>query len=124
VASGSAKQPQDSGLKDGLPMLAATTPLAKLIEDYEADLRGRGLDDRHVHDTITRLKRMVAETGWRSLSDIRPDAFVRWRASLKCSAKTIKEYQTSAAAFLNWLVRVDRLAANPLAKTDKCRWTE
>jgi integrase len=62
---------------------------------------------------------MVADTGWRALNDIRPDAFVRWRASLTCSAKTVKEYQTSAAAFLNWLVRVDRLAANPLAKIDK-----
>jgi integrase len=99
--------------------VAATTPLGDLIADYEADLLGRGLDDRHVHDTIARLKRMVADTGWRALSDIRPDAFVSWRATLTCSAKTVKEYQTSAAAFLNWLVRVDRLAANPLAKIDK-----
>src|SRR5215204_577843 len=88
--------------------VAATTPLAELVADYETDLVGRGLDDRHVHDTIARLKRMIAETGWRALSDIRPDAFVRWRASLTCSAKTVKEYQTSSAAFLNWLVRVDR----------------
>ena len=42
-----------------------------------------------------------------------------WRATFTCSAKTVKEYQTSAAAFLNWLVRVDRLATNPLAKIDK-----
>src|SRR5688572_5558873 len=60
--------------------VAATTPLANLIAEYEGDLLGRGLDDRHVHDTIARLKRMVADTGWRALSDIRPDAFVRWRA--------------------------------------------
>ena len=99
--------------------VAATTPLGELIGDYETDLKGRGLDDRHVHDTIARLRRMVADTGWRALNDIRPDAFVRWRASLTCSAKTVKEYQTSAAAFLNWLVRVDRLAVNPLAKIDK-----
>jgi len=99
--------------------VAAATPLAELISDYEIDLEGRGLDDRHVHDTIARLKRMAAESGWRALSDIRPDAFVRWRASLTCSAKTVKEYQTSAVAFLNWLVRVDRLATNPLAKIDK-----
>src|SRR5262249_42983933 len=29
------------------------------------------------------------------------------------------EYQVSAFAFLNWLVRIDRLATNPLAKVDK-----
>ena len=73
------------------------------------------------------------DTGWRALSEIRPDAFVSWRATLTSSAKTVKEYQTSAAAFPNWLVRVDRLAANPLAKIDKIdvrgkqvreQWTE
>jgi integrase len=110
---------QDGIIAPKAVRVAATTPLRELVADYEVDLVGRGLDDRHVHDTIARLKRMVAETGWRALSDIRPDAFVRWRASLTCSAKTVKEYQTSAAAFLNWLVRVDRLAANPLAKIDK-----
>src|SRR5687767_320765 len=47
--------------------IAATTPLGELVADYEADLLGRGLDDRHVHDTIARLKRMVSETGWRAL---------------------------------------------------------
>ena len=52
--------------------VAATTPLAELVSDYEADLLGRGLDDRHPHDTITRLKRIVTETGWRALRDIRP----------------------------------------------------
>src|SRR5687767_9243851 len=109
------KQREQEGIIPPKAMrVAATTPLADLVADYETDLTGRGLDDRHVHDTIARLKRMVAETKWRALSDIRPDAFVRWRASLTCSAKTVKEYQTSAAAFLNWLVRMDRLAANPL----------
>ena len=44
--------------------------MAELVSDYEADLLGRGLDDRHVHDTIARLKRIVTETGWRALCDI------------------------------------------------------
>ena len=59
---------------------------------------------------------MIAANGWKALSDIRPDAFVKWRASLKLSPKTKKEFHLSANAFLNWLVQTDRLMVNPLAK--------
>ncbi len=44
--------------------------------------------------------------------------FAEWRARLTCSAKTKKEYQVSACAFLNWLIKTERLLANPLAKLD------
>jgi integrase len=98
---------------------AAAASLDNLVNDYETDLQGRGLDEKHVHDSITRVRRMLAQTGWARLSDVRADAFVKWRAALACSAKTVKEYQVSACAFLNWLVRTDRLAVNPLAKVDK-----
>jgi len=98
---------------------AAAASLGNLVNEYEADLQGRGLDGKHVHDSITRVRRMLAQTGWARLSDVRADAFVKWRASLACSAKTVKEYQVSACAFLNWLMRTDRLAVNPLAKVDK-----
>ncbi len=98
--------------------VAAVRALAGLIDDYEADLKGRELAEKHIHDTVTRLRRMAKENGWRVLSDIRPHAFAQWRAALTCSAKTKKEYQISAGAFLNWLVKTERLLANPLAKLD------
>ena len=98
---------------------AAAASLADLVSEYETDLQGRGLDGKHVHDSVTRMRRMLSQTGWARLSDVRADAFVKWRAALACSAKTVKEYQVSACAFLNWLVRTDRLALNPLAKVDK-----
>jgi integrase len=96
--------------------VAAGAQLGTLVEDYESDLTGRELDAKHVHDTTARLRRMISENGWKVLSDIRPDAFVKWRAGLTCSPKTKKEYQLSASAFLNWLVETDRLLVNPLAK--------
>jgi len=98
--------------------VAAAAALSRLLAEYEADLRGRGLAEKHVHDTMTRLRRMEKENGWRSLGDVRPDTFVKWRAGLTCSAKTKKEYQISVGAFLNWLVKTDRLLVNPLAKLD------
>jgi integrase len=98
--------------------VAAVAPLTSLLNDYETDLTGRGLAEKHVHDTTTRLRRMIGETSWRVVSDIRPDSFAKWRAGLACSAKTKKEYQISASAFLNWLVKTERLLMNPLAKLD------
>ena len=98
--------------------VAASAALSSLLNDYETDLGGRGLAQKHVHDTMTRLRRMVADNAWRMLSDVRPHAFTQWRAGLTCSAKTKKEYQISANAFLNWLVKTERLLSNPLAKLD------
>jgi len=98
--------------------VAAAAALSGLLAEYEADLRGRGLAEKHVHDTMTRLHRMDKENGWRTLGDVRPDTFVKWRATLTCSAKTKKEYQISVGAFLNWLVKTERLLVNPLAKLD------
>jgi len=96
----------------------AAKSLVALVADYEGDLTAQGLARKHVHDTICRIRRMIVETKWRGVSDVQPESFVAWRASLLCSAKTKKEYQISVNAFLNWLVRSDRLAANPLAKVD------
>lgn len=94
-------------------------PMETLVSEYESDLKGRGLALTHVRDTVRRLQRMLREAAWKTLADVRPDSFVKWRAKFKASAKTLKEYQVSAVAFLNWLVRLDRLQVNPLAKVDK-----
>jgi hypothetical protein len=96
--------------------VAAGTQLADLVHDYQADLRGRELNPKHVRDTTTRVRRMIGDNGWKLLSDVRPDTFVKWRAGLKLSPKSKKEFHLSANAFLNWLVQTDRLMVNPLAK--------
>lgn len=97
----------------------AVEPLATIITEYQDDLNGRGLAPNHVRDTVRRLLRIYREASWKTLADVTADSFVKWRAKLKASAKTAKEYQVSAVAFLNWLVRIDRLMVNPLAKVDK-----
>ncbi len=97
---------------------AAAMPLGDLVSEYERDMRSRGLDRKHVHNTITRLRRMVAENRWRFIGDVRPAPFLQWRGRLTGSAKTRKEYQVSACSFLNWLVKTERVLANPLAKIE------
>jgi integrase len=97
---------------------AAIKGLDTLIAEYDDDLKALGRAPKHVHDTITRIGRIIAEAKWRHIGDVRADEFLSWRAKLDRSAKTKKEFQISLNAFLNWLVASDRLAKNPLAKIE------
>lgn len=97
---------------------AASLPLSSLVADYEADLKARELNPRHIEGTINRLRRVATEAAWKRLFDVRPESFLRWRANFGGSAKTKKEYQVSVNAFLNWLVRIEKLERNPLARLD------
>lgn len=98
---------------------AASVALTSLVTEYVADMRRRELSPNHIRDTEARLQRMLLETGWVRLGDVRSDGFLRWLGTVEGAAKTRKEYQVTANAFLNWLVRVDRLSRNPLGKLDK-----
>ncbi|MBL9214396.1 MAG: tyrosine-type recombinase/integrase [Opitutaceae bacterium] len=98
---------------------AAVMPLVVHVAEYKADLVGRELAPGHVRESVGRIERMLQATGWKFLSDIRPDSFMKFRAGLRCSAKTKKEYQTSINAFLNWCVRTDRITVHPLVKVDR-----
>lgn len=95
---------------------AAIAPLSELLADYVADLRALGRDPQYIHDTEQRISRILRETGWTRLKDIRADQFVKWRATLKIAAKTVKDYQAAIVAWLNWLARINRIAVNPLGK--------
>lgn len=97
---------------------AAAAPLASLLSEYKADLTGRGLAESHVKETVRRIERMVADAGWSRLGDVKPASYVAWRATLRCAAKTKKEFQTSINAFMNWLVRMGKVVANPLKQVD------
>ncbi len=91
-------------------------PLDVLVREYETYLRGRDLAPSHVKETVARIKRVVRECRWATLAAVTPATFLAWRSVLQRSAKTKKEYQTSVMALLNWLVRVERVERNPLAK--------
>lgn len=95
---------------------AAALPLSTLAAQYIADLRARGRSQKHVVATEYRLQAVLVGTGWLRLADIRADQFVKWRGTLKRAAKTVREYQAAVNMFLNWLVRLDRISRNPLAK--------
>ncbi len=113
------KQREAEGMESPKAMREAQkTSLSELRTDYRRYLESRRLSKGYVRDTVKRLERMAVEIGWHTLADVRADAFERWFAGLTTSAKTNREYQLSARAFLNWLVRMELLERNPLAKLD------
>jgi len=95
---------------------AAALPLRALVGEYIFDLNARGRSKKHIEATAYRVTAVLAGTGWKRLSDIRADEFVKWRGTLKRAAKTVREYQAAINMFLNWLLRLDRIARNPLVK--------
>lgn len=98
--------------------VASALPASRLIEAYKVALVGLGRDPEHVKGTVNRLLRMASEIEWKRLADVRPDTFTAWLSHLDRAAKTRKEYQVSANAWLNWLVKTDQLPRNPLARLD------
>ena len=102
---------------------AAAMPVAEQLFDSLVDLEARGRTEQYVYDVRLRLAR---------LADVTAEAFVNWRSSRPrdtrpskrgrgpvLSAKTLNGYLALAAAWLNWMRRHGRLAANPLAAVRK-----
>jgi integrase len=94
---------------------AAAATLQSLLNDYITDIAVRKCSAKHERDSRYRIRAILAGTGWKRLADIRADEFLRFRAGLALSPKTVNEYQFALQAFLNWLVGIDALARNPLA---------
>ena len=63
---------------------------------------------------------MFAECGWKSLGEISPDQFLKWRRQHPAGAKTLNEYLSAANTFINWIKRSKRLSLeNPLQHIEK-----
>jgi integrase len=95
---------------------AAAAPLKKLAEDYIADARARKLSSKRLVTIRQHLDSIFAGTGWKRLADITPARFLEFRNSLRIDPATIKNYQSTANAFLRWLENLGAIAANPLKK--------
>jgi integrase len=112
------KQSEAAGLIAPKTMREAAAALVDdLVTQYASDLKARA-SASHATESEARIRRVLVGTGWKRLADITPSSWVEFRAKLKRSAKTVKEYQTSVMAWLNWLVRMEKLAVNPLARVD------
>ncbi|MBC2594651.1 site-specific integrase, partial [Ruficoccus amylovorans] len=107
---------------------APTRKILDLVADYERSHTAKRLRQKHIHDTVTRIKTLAEVCNWEDLGDITPTGFEQWRGQVpvcertgrELSAKTINEYLLSMRAFLNWLKKQGIIERDPLEYVEKC----
>jgi len=99
---------------------AQARPLLEHLHDYTRSRDRIGRNWRYVKELGNRLKRVIEECQWKTVTDISAASFTTWRdAQTAMSAKTKKEYQISASGFTSWLRKNKRgLTDNPLDAVD------
>ena len=114
---------EQAGLLPPKPLReAAQQPLRQHLEQYAESMEQRGRAPAHIRGEKNRLDRIFSGCQWKTPADIKRDAFERWLCSLKhCTAKTRNDYLSTARTFANWLVKMERLAFNPLAGVEKAK---
>ena len=98
---------------------AAQDSLTIHLKDFIGDLRAKGRNKQYIAEFENRLLLLMEQCGWRSLSDVTADSFVKWRTEHKKSAKTLNEYLASSKGFLLWMTKQGRSASNALAAVEK-----
>ncbi len=94
-------------------------PVAKLIDDYAAELARRGRSKKHVAETPGRLRALFEAGGIGSLVKATPAALrlafdrLTTRKKRRCSPRTIAHYRTAAVGFFRWLQREGKWSQDP-----------
>lgn len=99
-------------LRDG-----AQKPLQLHLEDMILE-KAAMRDDRYLVGVRLKVVKLESECQWNSPKDVTPESFLKWRrerqSNHRVSAKTLNEYLGAVRALLNWMVKRNRLADNPL----------
>ncbi len=97
---------------------AAGKAILHHIKEWEEMMKAKGRTPQHTRKYKSAVTRLVNENGWRSLSDITPQAAQKWLGSLRdngAAPNTINDYVRAMKAFCKWLMVVKRVSENPLA---------
>ena len=107
------------------------TPLAQHFAAFLEHQSAKGITQRRLDDTRSRLNRVAAECGFHQLANLNAVALDRWLTARQVEgmgAVTRNAYREAWVTFGNWCVRNHRLLSNPLsdapkadAKTDRRR---
>ena len=99
--------------------VAADKPLATHLKEFVSDLKTKGRVERYIHDLESRASLIFKSCKWQYARDIHADGFMQWRARYKAAPKTLNEYLNACNSLLNWMVKHQRIASNPLSCVEK-----
>ena len=100
---------------------AASLSISDLLTEYINELTTRGRDSKYIKGTETRITLVASECHWNKLGDVSADSFMFCRRGQPHKAKTLNDYYCDVASFLGWLVKLERLASNPLKKVQRVK---
>ena len=98
------------------------TPLADVLADYLAHLRGKGCAATYATDTERAAKRAFAECKFRTLRDFDGERLERWLAKLVdggLSPRSRNAYLQAVRSFCRWCVQSGRLTTDPTRRIGK-----
>ncbi|MBA3485315.1 MAG: hypothetical protein H0T51_26260, partial [Pirellulales bacterium] len=104
--------PIQEGLRDH-----RTAPVDVHLDDYELHLGGGSRTVKHKTLTMSRIRKVIAETDVQTLHDLqlgKVDGYLDSLPKAKWGARTINHYVQAMQSWCRWLVKNNRLAANPL----------
>lgn len=92
---------------------------AENVADYKRELETAGRDPKYVRNVNMYLTAVGNACGWKRLTDIGRDSFVKYLARRKADGtapRTLKNLRATVMAFCLWAVGAERLDRNPLAR--------
>ena len=100
---------------------AASRSLTEHLAEFLGYMEGLNRSASHISHVGTRVRNLIADCGWRYLSDVTAKSFELWRQKKagELSVKTRNEYRASMFSMLAWLEENEELAANPFKRVKK-----
>jgi integrase len=101
---------------------AASRLLTEHLSEFVAHMEGLNRSASHISHVKTRVGKLIADCGWRYLSDVTGKSFELWRQQKadELSVKTRNEYRASMFSMLAWLEENEELlTVNPFKRVKK-----
>jgi len=99
---------------------AASKKLVDHLDDWDADRAAVGKTAEYRRHVTARFASVAAVCNWEYVKDIKPDAFVRWRADRSdLSAKSLNHHLDAVRTIVAWMERRGRAASNPIKHVEK-----
>ena len=100
---------------------AASRLLTEHLSEFVAHMEGLNRSASHISHVGTRVRKLIADCGWRYLSDVTAKSFELWRQKQagEFSVKTRNEYRAAMFSLLAWLEENEQQPVNPFKRVKK-----
>ncbi len=91
----------------------ATQTLDQHVDAFRSHLVTRGVTDKHIETTVSRIGKVIAGCGWRRWSDCDGGQVNEFLKGLPVSARTRNYYRATLIQFARWMRKSGRATGNP-----------